>query len=136
MAGKKKERPIGRKSKLTPEVQEKIVQVIRAGNYAVVAAAYAGISEKTFYEWLQKGEAAPESTYGKLRQSIKKAEADSEAEAVAQIKLAARDPKNWVAGMTWLERRYQKRWSRTDRQEHSGAIKIVMIDETSDKETD
>jgi len=126
----------GRPTKLTPEIQEKIVQVIRAGNYAEVAAAYAGISNKTFYLWKQKGEDQPDSAYGEFLHAIKKAEADSEAEAVAQIKLAARDPKNWVAGMTWLERRYQKRWSRTDRQEHSGEVKIVMVDETSDKETD
>ena len=134
MAGKKARS--GAKPKLTPEIQERIVQVIRSGNYAVVAAAYAGISDKTYYLWKSKGEAQPDSIYGQFLEAIKKAEALSEAEAVAQIKLAARDPKNWVAGMTWLERRYQQRWSRTDRQEHSGEVKIVMVDETSDKETD
>ena len=45
----------GRPSKLTPEVQEKIVTAIRAGNYAQVAAVYAGIGERTFYRWMELG---------------------------------------------------------------------------------
>jgi hypothetical protein len=134
MAGKKGRS--GAKPKLTPEIQARVVQAIRGGNYAVVAAAYAGISDKTYYLWKEKGEAQPDTIYGEFLRAIKEAEALSEAEAVAQVRLASRDPKNWAAGMTWLERRFQTRWSRTDRQEHSGEVKIVMVDETSDKETD
>jgi hypothetical protein len=126
----------GRPTKLTPEIQERCVQAIRSGNYIEVAAAYAGITDKTYYDWKRRGEAEPESIYGQFLAAVKSAEALSEAEAVAQVRLASRDPKNWAAGMTWLERRFQTRWSRTDRQEHSGEVKIVMVDETSDKETD
>ena len=38
----------GRPTKLTPDVQEKIVQAIRAGNYIETAAAYAGVR---MYVW-------------------------------------------------------------------------------------
>ena len=52
----------GRPSKLTPEVQEKIVTAIRAGNYAQVAAVYAGIGERTFYRWMERGEKSKAET--------------------------------------------------------------------------
>lgn len=131
----KKKRKIGRKTKLTPETQSRIVQAIRGGNYIEVAARYAGIDPVTFWNWMKRGETG-EEPFLNFFNAIKDAEALSEAEAVAQVRLASRDPKNWAAGMTWLERRFQQRWSRTDRQEHSGEVKIVMVDETSDKETD
>jgi hypothetical protein len=36
--------PLGRRTKLTPEVQKKIVDALSAGNYFEVACEYAGIS--------------------------------------------------------------------------------------------
>jgi transposase len=126
----------GAKGKLTPEVQERIIQAIRGGNYIEVAARYAGIDPVTFYNWMKWGEEKGEGVYFNFFNAVKNAEALSEAEAVAQVRLASRNEKNWAAGMTWLERRFQQRWSRTDRQEHSGEVKIVMVDETSDKDAD
>jgi len=133
MAGKKGKS--GARGKLTQEVQDKIVQAIRSGNYIEVSARYAGIDPVTFWNWMKWGEQQGEGRYFNFFNAIKAAEALSEAEAVAQVRLASRDPKNWAAGMTWLERRFQQRWSRTDRQEHSGEVKIVMVDETSDKDS-
>ena len=132
MAGKKGRS--GAKGKLTPEMQNKIVQAIRGGNYIEIAARYAGIDPATFWTWMKKGEAEASGIYHNFHNAIKDAEALSEAEAVAQVRLASRDPRNWAAGMTWLERRFQTRWSRTDRQEHSGEIKIRIVDETGDSE--
>lgn len=43
--------PAGRRSKLTPERGDKIVKLIKGGNYVQVACAAVGISEKTFYNW-------------------------------------------------------------------------------------
>lgn len=48
------ERP-GRPSKLTQELVDKIVPIIRQGNYIDVAAASAGVSKDTFYTWLRLG---------------------------------------------------------------------------------
>ena len=49
---------MGRPSKLTPEVQDRIARAITAGNYQDTAAQYAGISPATFYLWMQKAEGA------------------------------------------------------------------------------
>ncbi|NJL28741.1 MAG: hypothetical protein HC897_13035 [Thermoanaerobaculia bacterium] len=101
---------MGRKSRLTPEIQEKIVSVIRAGNYACVAAQYAGITTRTFYRWLEKGEARPNSAYGHFRHAVKAAESEAEVRAVAIIQNLMTN--NWQAAMTFLERKFPERWAR------------------------
>ena len=46
----------GRKTKLTPERQEKILDCVRIGMSNKAAAQMAGISEKTLYNWIECGE--------------------------------------------------------------------------------
>ncbi len=48
----------GRRSLLTPELQDRIVRVVKAGNYLKVAAQYNGVGESTLRLWLQRGRAA------------------------------------------------------------------------------
>ena len=103
----------GRQTKLTPEIQEKIVSAIRAGNFAAVAAGYAGICESTFYRWIQKGKEAKSGIYCEFREAIKSAENESEVRAVAHIQKHM--TKNWQAAMTYLERKHPDRWGRRDR---------------------
>lgn len=45
----------GRLTALTPEVQQRIVDVVRAGNYLDVAATYVGINRTTLFNWLARG---------------------------------------------------------------------------------
>ena len=104
---------VGRRSKLTPEVQEKVVSAIRAGNYANVSAEYAGISERTFYRWLQRGQEAKSGRYRQFWLSVKKAESESEVRAVAIVQKHM--DSNWQAAMTYLERKHPDRWGRRDR---------------------
>ena len=100
----------GRPSKLTPEVQEKIITAIRAGNYAQVAAVYAGIGESTFYRWMAQGERAKAGRYRRFWQAVKEAEGEAEVRAVAIIQ--KKMPEDWRAAMTYLERKHPKRWGR------------------------
>jgi hypothetical protein len=51
----------GRKLKLTEERHDKIVEFIKAGNYASQAAGAAGIGERTFWRWMKQGEDLSES---------------------------------------------------------------------------
>ena len=75
----------GRPSKLTPAVQEKIITAIRAGNYAQVAAVYAGITERTYYRWMELGDQARGGRYLQFFQAVKAAEGEAEVRAVAII---------------------------------------------------
>lgn len=111
-------KPRGQKPKLTPQTQEKVCQAIRAGNYANVAARYAGIDESTFYRWLERGENEPSGIYCEFRKSVKDAESTAEVQAVAEVRAAGRE--SWQASMTWLERKFPDRWGRKEKHEHSG----------------
>jgi transposase len=110
---KRKTRQPGRPSKLTPEVQERIISAIRAGNYASVAAAYAGVGERTFYTWMEKGESQPSGKYAQFRHAVKSAESEAEVRAVATIQKLM--PDTWQAAMTYLERKFPNRWGRRSR---------------------
>jgi len=119
------------KTKLTPETQEKICNALRAGNHAKVAAEFGGVSESTFYGWLNKGEAANRGIYRKFLESVKKAEADAETVRVARISQAGQSGV-WQADAWWLERKFPERWGRRV-QEITGAgggpveVKSVVI---------
>lgn len=105
-------RPAHRPTKLTPEVKDKILHAIRMGCYASVAAQAAGISEATFYLWINRGEREQASIYSDFVEALKIAEAQAEARCVEMVQLAA--PDNWQAAMTLMERRWSERWRRRD----------------------
>ena len=77
-------------TKLTPEIQDKIVAAIYAGNYLETAAAAAGVHKQTFYDWLYKGANAKKGDktaeiYKRFSDAVLKAMAESEAVAIAAI---------------------------------------------------
>lgn len=115
---------MGRPSKLTPEVQEKICNAIRAGNYYEAACAYAGIDYSTFRRWMIKGEKTKKGKYHEFCEAVKKAEYEAEMRLVAMWQKHM--PDNWQAIATFLERRFPERWARRldVKQEVQGQVKI------------
>ena len=110
--------------KIDPDIIAEITKVIRAGNYAQVAAQYVGISESTFYRWMERGEKDPDrldkgGLYRELWESVKKAETQSEVRAVAIIQDHMK--LNWAAAMTYLERKHPRRWGRRETHAITGA---------------
>lgn len=102
----------GRFSKLTPELQDKIVQALRAGNYIETAAAYAGISKNTLYRWLANAEDEnADDAYRDFRDAVESARAQAEVRNVALIQKAANDG-TWQAAAWYLERTAHQRWGR------------------------
>ncbi len=116
----------GRPSKLTPEIQEKILSAIRVGNYAHVAAAYAGLSERTFYRWIQRGQRARTGPYRQFCDAIEVAEREAEVRAVAILQKHMEE--SWQAASTFLSRRYPERWSRRARLSVDVSPKEVLCD--------
>ena len=47
---------MGRRPKLTKEMIDKAHKLIKQGNYVNVAITYLGITEGTYYNWVNKGE--------------------------------------------------------------------------------
>jgi transposase len=108
---------IGRKTKLTPKLMERICDSISKGNYISTACQAIGIHKATYYNWLEQGErdtnAGIDSVFADFLQHVRKAEAENEQVIVNMVRDAA--PKNWIAAMTVLERRHPERWGRRER---------------------
>ena len=105
---------MGRPTKLTPELQTKVVQAISGGNYREVAAQWAGVPADTLTRWMSR----PREPYVSFRRAVLEAERAAEIRAVALVmQAAAADPKHaeW-----WLERKFHERWGRKDRMELAG----------------
>ena len=102
------------KTKLTPELQKKLIKCIRAGSYIVVACRAVGISEFAFYDWIKKGKKGIEP-YTKFTKSVRQAQARGELKIYSEIRSQVK--KDWRAGMEILARKYPQRWAKKDRLE-------------------
>ena len=94
---------MARPTKLTGEVQDRLVMAIRAGNYLETACAYAGIDYSTYRRWFKRGmdefERVAEDRRRKIRQSeegfcefceaVTRARAEVEMRNVALVQKAA-----------------------------------------------
>ena len=116
---------MGRPSKISKEVVDRIINAVKAGNYIETAAAYAGISKPTLYAWMKKGNEQSKGIYRDFLNAIEKALAESEVRDVMIIGSAAKD--NWQAAAWRLERKFPKRWGRHDRLDlnHEGKVNIL-----------
>jgi hypothetical protein len=130
---------MGRKTKLTPELQQKIVEVLAAGNYIEAACDYVGISHTAFFEWLNRGERGwqidIDGGFVAFAEAIKRARSQAEVGSVTRIRRAASgelrvkrktttkadgttvdeewfQPPQWTADAWFLERSYPQRWGR------------------------
>lgn len=108
------------KGKYTPEKVSAILNAVEVGTPYRHAAAIAGITEETFYQWLKNKPGFSES--------IKAAEGRAVAGRLARIRQA--EPTHWQASAWFLERKYPQEFGRTV-QEHQGkdggAIAVDVI---------
>jgi hypothetical protein len=122
---------VGRPSSLTPEIQKTIVAAIRAGSYNEAACRAVGISETSFYRWMEVGEAdrerGVESAYADFWEAVTRASAQAEVHAVGLIRQAM--PDDWRAAAHYLERRFPRRWGRRDSVELGGELAIRSFSE-------
>jgi hypothetical protein len=99
---------------------EVIVERVRAGSYAEVAAVSTGVGVTTYYRWREWGvdrfedgkriPARPE--YREFREALDRAEAEAEQEAIAHVRSAMST--DWRAAITYLERRTPQRWRKRE----------------------
>ncbi|MGA4995913.1 hypothetical protein [Nonomuraea bangladeshensis] len=76
----------GRRTKLTPDLQERLCQHIREGLYLATACALANVGESTVYRWL--ADAAKDDAPDELRafaEAVEQARAEAEKLAVSVI---------------------------------------------------
>lgn len=93
---------VGRRTKLTPAVQDRIVTALRAGCYLESAAQLAGVDRSTLFRWMAKGEAAQSGQFRDFCNAVEGAIAQAEVAAVARIVTASQT--DWKAAAWLLER--------------------------------
>ncbi len=101
---------MARKTKLTPELQRDILQVLEAGATIKDACHFVGISEVTYFNWINRGEEAKSGIYFEFLKSAQKAIASGSVDAVAIIRMAAKE--QWQAAAWFLERKNPQEWAR------------------------
>ena len=94
--------------KLDAAVTQKVVDLIRAGNYLEVAATAAGIHRSTLHRWMKHGRDQERGRYRKFLTAVEKAQAESESRDVALIAKAASE--DWRAAAWRLERKSPRRY--------------------------
>lgn len=95
---------------LTPEIQDRIVQYVRAGVPPTTAAGGAGVPAKVFRDWLTRGRACSRGRYRALWEAVTEAEAAFEVELGAEVFKAAATEER--VGFALLERRYAESYGR------------------------
>lgn len=102
---------MGRPTKFTPEVTEKILYAIRLGAYYEMACNYAGCSYELMRQWIRDATANPEtSPYLDFVDALKKAEGESGVKCLEIIQKAMEDDV-WQSAAWRLERRHHKHFS-------------------------
>lgn len=111
----------GRPSKLSPEIQERICNLLRVGNTVETAAGAAGIAPETFYDWMRRGErkGSREKKYRDFKSAVEQARAEAEATLVTRISKAAANG-SWQAAGWLLERRAPERWAKPTERRNGG----------------
>jgi hypothetical protein len=100
-----------RPTKLTPKAAERAIEAARTGATRAQAAAYAGVGERTLYDWLALGEAedAP-PRYRSFRSALARAEAELVVELTGRIRLSAvHDPRLAIGLLKIIEARGPQR---------------------------
>lgn len=81
---------IGRPSKLTPELQAKIIKSLEAGNFLETAAESNGVGRATVFRWIQEAnEGHPDPSRAIFRDAVIEARAKAESTMVSLVFRAA-----------------------------------------------
>ena len=97
---------MARRTKLNPQRQALIIEALQLGMTIELASKYAGIEQKTFYNWMNRGRREGEGIYFQFLQAIEKAIAKSALVNMAIIQKAAKEG-TWQASAWIMERRHK-----------------------------
>jgi hypothetical protein len=100
----------GRPPKLTPELIEKIADVVRAGNYIDTAAVFCGVSKASLHDWMKRGHEQKRGRYRDFLDAMEQAQATADVRDHANItKAGGRD---WRASAEHLRLRHPNRYAK------------------------
>lgn len=114
---KKQPKTVGRHLAITPQKRNKIVRLVEQGNYAKTVCQAVGISEPTFYSYINQGEEAEKrgdfnNPFFKFFKLIKEARAKAELKHVANIDINSEHDTS--LSKWWLERTNPQDWGKKE----------------------
>jgi transposase len=118
----------GRPTNLTPECHATIVKAVRQGMYVKSAVEGAGITEATYYRWLERGRRG-EEPFESFLIDVEQASAEATLDALGVIRKAAET--DWRAAAWFLERRFPGQYgkhARSSREDETVAFDSVATD--------
>ena len=106
---------MGRKTLLYSEAKDRLLLAITKGLTILDACEYAGISEQTYYNWLNKdvksiANEEDKKKYLEFLESLKKAQSECQMYCLDFIM----KDKSWQSKAWVLERRFPDRWAKKD----------------------
>jgi len=120
----------GRPSKLTPEMHEEIVGLVREGNYLDTSAACCGVNRRTVQRWIARGRRLEDAAdwtqyteedrrYLDFHRAVRKARATAETSDLRKVGsgTTATGLPDWRAAAWRLERRNPERWAKRSKLE-------------------
>lgn len=113
----------GRPPKLTDDVADKVIEILRLGGFMESAAAAVGVHRATLYAWIELGDPEREGArkadepYRRFRERVEQARAEVEQQAAALVVKAAQE--DWRAAAWYLERAAPERWASKTRRSPS-----------------
>lgn len=103
----------GRPSKLNPQLNNKLLGLIRIGTPTETACRACGLDYVTVREWIRRGkgehERSPTPEYVNFANGYETAVAEAEITLIAQIQKASNS--DWKAAAWLLARRHPQRWA-------------------------
>jgi len=96
-------------SKLTPKLINDITNLIKRGNYPLVAARACGVKDRTWYDWLERGKGSAKGLYRELFDEVETAQAKPQVTVVNKLYEVAIEG-NVRAMELFLSRRYPEQW--------------------------
>lgn len=120
---------MSRVSKLTGELTEAIVGLVRSGDSPAVAAGATGVGRQTYYDWMNRGERG-EEPYASFRTAITRARDECESRLRASA-LSGDEPGagSWgpsKAAFEVLSRRFPARWAPRVKHEITESQRLML----------
>lgn len=117
---------MGRKTKLEDDIQQRLILAIERGLSIEDACEYAGITKKTYYNWLNKDitqikDDEERKKFLHFLHNIKKAQSECQMYCLDFIM----KDKSWQSKAWLLERRFPDRWAKKDMTINENNEKVI-----------
>lgn len=123
---------VGRDTKLTHQRQENIAQMLEQGQSVAAACRCNDISQKTFYQWLDRGDDQEEGIYSEFSKRVARARGVGEASLVDELIEQCRENGDTRTMLSIIKSRYPESWGDADAGEEGGTVNIHLSPKTSE----